>query len=504
MTTVQPGTSVESDDWSSGRLTAAYEAMRLADRRDGPPSITLRRDRLDRLALAVLSHADELCAAVDADFGGRPQAATRVGEIATSVQSIAGARRSLRQWAKVRRPRPTYMALAGVRGWVEPHPLGVVGVMSPWNFPIVLAMQPIAAALAAGNRVLLKPSEVTARTSSVLAKAIGEHFADDEIAVVIGGVQTGIAFSKLPFDHLLFTGASSVGKQVAAAAAENLVPVTLELGGKNPAVVDTRADLRAAARRLAAARLANAGQICLSPDYVMVPRAMQDDFVRQLLEEFRKLVPDPVNDPDYCAIVNERHFERINSLLRAAQAAGAIVRPVSDEASVRRAAARCRIVPTVVTGVTDAMALSHEEVFGPVLTVVPYDQLDDVIDHVNARPSPLAAYWFGPASVDYTTFKARTRSGAVTRNDFALHAALDGLPFGGVGNSGTGYYHGKFGFDTFSHLRAVASSPRLFSPMSILSPPYSARLDRGVTTALDRYTGWVARRVARADRTRGA
>jgi len=477
VTTVDAVDAAALEEWSPGRLSAALEAMRAADRSDGPPSSAVRRNRLDRLALAVLSHADELGAAVDADFGGRSPAATRVGEIATAVQAIVEARRNVRRWMRPRHPQPGYLGLAGIRARVEPHPLGVVGVMSPWNFPIALAIQPMAAAIAAGNRVLLKPSEVTARTSAVLARAISEHFAPEEVAVVTGGVETGIAFSKLPLNHLLFTGASSV--------------------------VAPRADLRAAARRIATARLANSGQICLSPDYVMVPRARHDELVRLLVETFHTRVPRPADDGDYCAIVNDRHFSRINDLLAAADAAGASVRSVADEETVARAADRRRIVPTVVTGVTDAMALSHEEVFGPVLTVVPYDSVDDVIDYVNARPAPLAAYWYGPDSADFKRFKARTRSGGVTRNDFALHAALEGLPFGGVGNSGTGYYHGRYGFDTFSHLRAVASSPRLFSPVSILSPPFSPRLDRGVTVALRKYGAWLTRRVARTQRMKG-
>jgi coniferyl-aldehyde dehydrogenase len=498
VTTVDSMPVVAGDEWTPSRLESTLERMVAADRRDGPPSLAVRRDRLDRLALAILEHVDELADAVDKDFGGRSPMATRVGEIATCVQGIVEARRNLRSWMRPRRPAPKYLALGGVRAHVEPHPLGVVGVISPWNFPVALAIQPVIAAIAAGNRVLLKPSELTHRTSDVLAKALGQHFDEDELVVVTGGVDVGIEFSRLPFDHLLFTGASEVGRQIAMAAAERMVPVTLELGGKNPAVVGPGADHRRAARRIATARLANSGQICLSPDYVLVPRAEAARFVDLLVETFRERVPNPADDAQYCAIVNDRHFARITGLLDDARSQGATVIPAADGETVARAAERGRIVPTVVTTVSDEMAIAHDEVFGPVLVVVPYDDVDQAIDHVNARPAPLAAYWFGDKSAAYRRFTARTRSGGVTRNDFALHAALEGLPFGGVGNSGTGYYHGRFGFDTFSHLRAIASSPRLFSPVAILSPPFSARLDRILTSFLGRYRRRLARRVRRA------
>jgi len=496
MTTTELGPSLGADPaWLADQLEAALRLQRVAALKSGPASRGLRRERLDRLMAALLSSTEELADAVGLDFGNRPRAATLAGEIAMCINDIVGFRRNVGRWMKSRRPQPLYFRLAGIRAWVEPSPLGVVGVIAPWNFPIALALQPVAAAIAAGNSVMLKMSEITPHTADVMREAIAAHFEPEEFVVVTGGPDVGGRFSALPFDHLFFTGSAPAGAKVALAAAKNLVPVTLELGGKNPTVVGRDADLPKAARRIARARLANSGQICLRPDYVFVPRETQAQFLAAAQAAFREAVPTILDNRDYCSIVNNRHYQRITKLVTDAVAKGADIIEVIPDGERFPSPQTRRIPPTLLSRITPDMRIMHEEIFGPVLPVLPYDAVGDVIRHVNEGPAPLAVYWFGGDSGDFRAFKASTRSGGVSRNDFALHAAVDGLPFGGVGKSGSGYYHGKFGFDTFSHLRAVAESPRLFSPVSMLSPSFSARLERALTWFFERQQARVRKRV---------
>jgi coniferyl-aldehyde dehydrogenase len=487
----------DSTTWPADELEAAVRTQRSAQLAAGPPSLAVRLNRLDRLAVALLGHAEEFADAVSQDFGNRPRAATLGGEIATCVQDFGGLRGHLATWMKPRRPQSFVFRLAGIDAWIEPSPLGVVGVIAPWNFPVALAVQPAAAALAAGNRVMLKMSEVTPRTADVMRSAIAEQFDPDEFLVVTGGPEVGARFSRLAFDHLFFTGAPSIGREVQRAAAENLVPVTLELGGKNPVVVGTDADLRWSARRIARARLANGGQICVGPDYVFAPRPQLASFLEEMTSAFRDAAPTVLGNDDYCSIVNDRHYQRVTGLVRDAETKGAEIIEVAPHGERFPSLDTRRIPPTLITRTTDDMDIMREEVFGPLLAVLPYDSLDEVIDYVNDRPSPLAAYWFGADTPDFRRFKSRTRSGGVTRNDFALHAGVDGLPFGGVGNSGSGYYHGQYGFDTFSHLRSVAVAPRRYTPTSMLTPPFSPRLARGLSWFFRRETTRITRRLTK-------
>jgi coniferyl-aldehyde dehydrogenase len=473
-----------------GELRGIFDRQLRGFLKEGAPSLEVRINRLDRLAVAMLDAADDMALAISADFGNRPIAASLAGDIATTVRDIEYTRSHLETWLKPTRPQPRYLRLAGIKAWVEPQPLGVVGVIAPWNFPVALALQPAAAALGAGNRVMMKLSELTPRTADVVAKALATQFTDDVVAVVTGDTAVAAAFTELPFDHIFFTGAAAIGKNVQRAAADNLVPVTLELGGKNPAVMSPDADLPAAARRVMSARLANSGQVCQCPDYAFVPRANVSAFVEACAEHVRTKLPSIRANPDYCTIINDRHFARIVRLIADAREKGAVVTEVIPPGESLPDPTTRTIAPTLVTKVDDTMDLMHEEVFGPVLSILPYDSINEVVDYINARPTPLAAYWFGEDSADFGLFRQRTRSGGVTRNDFALHSALDGLPFGGVGASGTGYYHGKYGFDTFSHLRAVAESPSRFSPVSILTPPFPARLE----SLTRRYLRWQQRK----------
>ena len=492
-TPTQP--SGDSSFTSIPQMRAVYESQLRSHLKDGPPDLSLRKDRLDRLAVTLSENVDDIVDAICADFGNRPGMAALAAEVLLQLRDIRTTKKHLRQWMGPRRPQPWWFRAIGIDAWVEPTPLGVVGVISPWNFPLGLTVQPAIAAIAAGNRVMLKASELTPRTSAAMRGAFARRFSPEELAVIIGGPQLGAAFTALPLDHIFFTGSSAVGKQVQRAAADNLTPVTLELGGKNPAVVAPDAELRRAVPRIVKARLANSGQICLSPDYVLVPRRMEKEFVTMATAAACAALPTFNSNRDVCTIINEKHYLRVVAQIDDARARGATVHQVLPDGETEPPAAARRIPLTLITSVTDDMAIMQDEIFGPVLPVIPYDTVEEVIDFVNDRPAPLGSYWFGPDSTEFRMFVRRTRSGGVTRNDFALHATVEGLPFGGVGHSGTGYYHGKYGFDTFSHLRAVAISPRAYSPAGLLSPPYSAALERGLRVAAQMWGRATSRRI---------
>lgn len=435
----------------------------------GPPSAALRRDRIDRLILLLTENSDEFSAALNADFGNRPHAINLVSEIAGILADMLSTRRHLASWMRPHRVRSS--TLLGLPTVVEKKPLGVVGIIGPWNFPVSLVVQPAASAFAAGNRVMIKFSEVTSRTAELFSAKVPEYFEPTELAVVTGGPEVGAAFSALPFNHLFFTGSPQVGALVAEAAGRNLVPVTLELGGKNPAVIAEDADVAAMARRVMAARLANGGQICLCPDYAFVPRAQVDEFVTAALEHARMAV-SAHDGAGLVSIVDDKNFARVSALIDDARTHGATVRDTGTPPD----AARRRLPPTVLLDVTDEMLVAREEVFGPVLSVLPYDSVREVCDYVEARPSPLAAYWYGPDGPGLQEFRTRTLSGGMTINDFALHCAVMAAPFGGVGRSGSGAYHGKAGFDTFTHQRTVTTSRLPTSMASLITPPYPAAL----------------------------
>ncbi|MFN2539654.1 MAG: aldehyde dehydrogenase family protein [Mycobacteriales bacterium] len=437
-------------------LEGLFQAQRAAFLQEGPPSAAVRRSRLDRLLVAVLGVADDLTAALEADFGHRPRTFSLYVDVAGTISSIQHLRDHLEEWMAPREVPGS--EAAGLPTTIDVAPLGVVGVIGPWNFPVSLVVQPAAEAIAAGNRVMIKFSDVNTRAGAVLARAVGEEFDPTELVVVNGGLDVATAFYGLPFNHLFFTGSPAVGRMVQRAAADNLTPVTLELGGKNPVVVAADADLALAAERIASSRMINGGQVCLCPDDVFVPRSKVDEFVAETRAAFLRLFPDYYANPAITSIVNAKNFDRVTGLVSDAVEKGATaVLGVPDSTPVADPDTR-RIAPTVLLGVTDDMAVSQEEVFGPVLAVRPYDDVTEVIDYVTTRPSPLVAYWYGDDSQDFQEFRRRTASGGITRNDFAVHLSLPDVPFGGVGQSGMGSYHGRAGFETFSHRRAVAES----------------------------------------------
>ncbi|WP_235660568.1 coniferyl aldehyde dehydrogenase [Mycolicibacterium gilvum] len=448
------------------------ERQRAAFVADGPPDVALRRNRIDRLMALVLDNVDDFVDAMGRDFGTRPKQGSLFTEIMGMISVIEHTRSHVGQWMKPQRLMRPARAF-GLRAEVEPSPLGVVGIIGPWNFPLNLVVLPAVAAFAAGNRVMIKMSEVTPRTAALMAALAPDYFDPAELAVVTGGADVAAAFAALPFDHLFFTGSPSVGALVQRAAAGNLVPVTLELGGKNPVVVASAADIRRAATRIAQGRMINGGQVCVCPDYVFVPAERVELFVAVVRDTWRAMFPAVVTNDDYCSSVNEANFDRVVGLIDDARAKGARVDSVAPPGETLPDRATRKIAPTLVRDADDNMRIAVEETFGPVLTVRTYERLSDVIDYVNARPAPLVAYWFGPDDADFRTFVAHTRSGGVARNDFAAQMIPSAAPFGGVGRSGMGAYHGKAGFDAFSHYRTVVGSDLPFTITGRAAPPFT-------------------------------
>ena len=357
---------------------------------------------------------------------------------------------------------------------LRPQPLGVIGIIVPWNYPVFLAVAPLAGALAAGNRVMIKMSEITPKTGALFAQLVARHFSPDQVAVVNGGTVVAQEFSALPFDHLLFTGSTEVGKHVMRAAANNLTPVTLELGGKSPAIIGPECNIDEAAEKILFGKCLNAGQTCIAPDYVLLPRAQEQAFATAAQRVVARLYPTLANNPDYTSIVSPRHVDRLNAYLHDAAARGAMVLPISPANESLEGTQK--IAPTLIANVNDDMRVMHEEIFGPILPLVPYDNLDQAIAYVNARPRPLALYYFGNFDDHIQRVLNETVAGGVTVNDALLHVSQDHLPFGGVGPSGMGSYHGKFGFDTFSKLKPIYHQPAL-NGLHLFKPPYGARFE---------------------------
>ena len=451
-------------------MKATLERQRAAFQRHPYPSLAERREKLRTLRAALRRHQDRLCDSMAQDFGGRSRNESRLADVLGPVLAINHALRRLRRWMRPRRRSPELLFFSN-RVWVEYQPKGVVGIISPWNFPGYLTLGPLVAALAAGNRAMIKMSEVTPATTEAVRGLLAECFDAEEVSVFGGDAEVGKAFSALPFDHLVFTGSTEVGRAVMRAAADNLVPVTLELGGKSPAIVSRSADLDAAALRIVHGKVFNSGQICVSPDYALVPRERERAFLESARNAFARLAPRATSDADYTSIVSPRHAARLEALLDDARVGGATVVACGPRGADRRMPLH------VVSDVTDAMRLAREEIFGPVLPVMPYDQLDEAIDYVASRPRPLALYYFGRDAREAAEVRRRTHSGGVTLNDWGWHVFQHDLLFGGIGASGMGSYHGEEGFHALSHARAVFSEHRFF-PISLFHPPYGGWVQR--------------------------
>jgi coniferyl-aldehyde dehydrogenase len=420
-------------------------------------------------------HADDFAKAIGEDFGHRSTHETKLSDLYPVVAGLRHARKHFRRWMKPRR-RPIQMMFQPASGRVVYQPLGVVGIMSPWNYPVQLALAPLAGALAAGNRVLIKPSELTPRTSALLEEVIGEVLDETEVAVIQGGIGEAQDFSRLPFDHLFFTGSTAVGRDVMKAAAENLVPVTLELGGKSPAILADDFPLEKAVERIAVGKLFNAGQTCIAPDYVLAPRHLEAAFVEAFRNAVALLYPTLADNPDYTGIVSTRHYGRIRSLIDDARASGATIHEINPASESFGERSR-KMAPVVLTNVPEHARIMQEELFGPALPLVTYDTIEEACRYIGKRPHPLALYLFSHDKRIIETVLEKTQSGGVAINDTLLHCVQEELPFGGVGESGMGAYHGEAGFRTFSHARSVFRQAR-FNGAGMTKPPYGKRMNR--------------------------
>ncbi|RQS26496.1 coniferyl aldehyde dehydrogenase [Burkholderia sp. Bp8989] len=440
--------------------------QRMAAARSGVPTYHQRMTSLAALAGMVKTHRQEFIHAISDDFGNRAKEETELGELMPVFNAIKNARKHLKSWMRPQK-RQVGMAFRPARANIVYQPLGVVGIIAPWNYPLTLTLVPLAEALAAGNRVMIKPSELTPRTSELLKSLVQATFPSDLVQVVTGGPDVATAFCALPFDHLLFTGSTRIGREVMTAAAPNLTPVTLELGGKSPVVVCRDYSLEKIARIVAIGKLFNAGQTCVAPDYALVPREMQARFSDLFLDAASALYPTVTGNRDYTSIISERHYQRLMGMIEEVRSAGATVRQLHDPDSARER----KIVPTIVSGMSLDAPIMREEIFGPILPIVAYDTLDDAIEFINKRPKPLALYCFSNSSSNVKALLDQTQSGGVTINGTMLHATQEDLPFGGVGESGIGSYHGRDGFIRFSHARGVMTMSR-FNMSHRVAAPY--------------------------------
>ena len=483
MSTMTPDPAIEA------ALNGLLSKQRAAQSRDGAPSAAVRIDRLNRCIALLVDFRSEIEAALEADFGARSRQATAFTDVAASIGPLKHARDHVAKWMRTeqRATSPRILWFLGARAEIRHQPKGVVGVISPWNFPVNLTFAPLAGVLAAGNRAMIKPSEMTPATSELLKKMFASTFDEAEIAVVTGGPDVGQAFSSLHFDHLLFTGATSIGRHVMRAAAENLVPVTLELGGKSPVVIGRSADLAVAAARIMNGKTLNAGQICLAPDYVLAPADRMGAFVAEAKASVGRMFPTIRENPDYTAIVADRHYARLTGYVDDARAKGAEIIEINPAGEDLRQQPHRRIPPTLILNPTDDMKVMQEEIFGPLLPVKSYQKVDEAIDYINAHARPLGLYYFGADKEERDRVLDLTTSGGVTVNDVVMHVAQEELPFGGIGPAGMGAYHGHDGFREFSHRRAVFHQmKRDIAPLRMLRPPYGAGIARFLATQIKR------------------
>ena len=463
------------------------EAQRAAFMAALPEPLSVRKDRLTRAIAMVADHAARFCDALSEDFGHRSREQSMMTDIAGSISPLKHARKHLDRWARAEKRKVQFpLGLLGAKARVEYQPKGVVGVISPWNFPVNLVMSPLAGIFAAGNCAMVKTSEFTPATSALFEEIVGSYFAPEELAFVSGGPDVGKAFAELPFDHLIFTGATGIAKHILHAAADNLVPVTLELGGKSPVIVGKGADIAQTTERVAIGKMLNAGQICLAPDYMLVPEDQEGAVVAGLKKAASAMYPTLLSNPDYTAIINDRHHARLTEWIDDARAKGAtvdVVNPANEDFST----ANSRKMPLhILTGVTDDMTVMQEEIFGPVLPVRRYTGgVDGAIAEVNRRDRPLAVYYFGKDEGEKRRVLDRTISGGATVNDVIFHVSMEDLPFGGVGPSGMGAYHGRDGFVTFSHAKAVYQQPKIdVARLAGLKPPYGAATKKAVAAQI--------------------
>jgi len=469
------------------RMRHILELQRKAHIANGAPSAEKRIEWLDRAINLLVGHKDAIADALREDFGHRSVQASLFTDVSGSIGPLKHAKENLKGWMKreKRKVSPAILGFLGAKAYIEYQPKGVVGVISPWNFPFNLTFTPLAGIFAAGNRVLIKPSEFTPRCSELMARMFASAYDESEVAVFTGGADVGAAFSRLPFDHLLFTGATSIAYHVLKAAAENLVPTTLELGGKSPVIVSRSADMDLTAKRVMMGKTMNAGQICLAPDYVMVPKEKTSEFIGAAASAIATMFPTLKDNPDYTSVINQRHYDRLQGYIADAKAKGADIVELNPAKEDFRQQPYHKIPPTLVLNPTDDMAIMKDEIFGPLLPVKTYSDVSETIDYVNGHPRPLGLYYFGNDKAEQEKVLSKTTSGGVSVNDVVMHVAMEDLPFGGIGPSGMGSYHGIDGFRTFSHAKAVfEQSKRDLTAM--MRPPYGAAIQKMLDGAIKR------------------
>lgn len=475
--------SATQDNDITTELQNLLDRQRDAYLAEGAVDAGTRVDRLERGIDVVYANRDRIVEALNSDFSCRSREVTLMTDVAASLGPLKHARKHVRDWMRgEKRPTMFPLNLLGGRSRVEYQPLGVVGVISPWNFPVNLTFGPLAGILAAGNRAMVKPSEFTPATSALMAEMVAEAWAPEEVAVVTGGPEVGQAFSGLPFDHLLFTGATGVARHIMSAAAKNLVPVTLELGGKSPVILSRSADIDSAVERIMLGKTLNAGQICLAPDYLLVPEEKLDAVLAAARAAVTRMYPRLLDNPDYTAIVNDRHYQRLSRYLAELADQGVetiVINPAGEDFSKQTDSRK--MAPTLIPRPPLDSAVMQEELFGPLLPVMTYSDFEETIRYINSQPRPLAAYYFGSDGNEERAVLERTTSGGVCINDVIMHVMQEDLPFGGVGPSGMGAYHGEDGFRRFSHAKSIYRQTKLnIGRIGGMLPPYGAATEKTI------------------------
>ncbi|KAB7647570.1 coniferyl aldehyde dehydrogenase [Polymorphobacter fuscus] len=484
MATTAPTAAWDARD--AAAMQGILSRQRAAFTAELPVSAATRKARLQRALAVLLDNKDRLVAALSEDFGHRSNEMSLVTDIMASVKPLKHAIKHLDGWMKPEnRPLDFPMKLLGARARVEFQPKGVIGIISPWNFPVNLTFAPLAGVLAAGNRAMIKPSEFTPVTSELMKTMLAGAFDETEIAVITGGSEAGKAFAGLAFDHLVFTGGTGIARHVMAAAAKNLVPLTLELGGKSPTIISRSADIGVATERIAMGKMMNAGQICLAPDYLIVPQESESEVIAGLKAATAKMYPTLLANPDYTSVLGARHRERLEAHVEDARAKGAtieVVNPANEDFTKQNTN---KMPLHIIRNPTDEMTVMQEEIFGPLLPVRTYATVDGAIDEVNRRDRPLGLYWFGQDAAEQRRVLDRTISGGVTVNDVIFHVSAEELPFGGIGNAGMGSYHGADGFKEFSHAKSIYTQPKLdLAGLAGFKPPYGDKTRKALAREL--------------------
>lgn len=472
-------------DTTANEMKRVLELQKQLNITEGAPSAALRADRLDRCMAMVSAYKKEIVESMQDDFGNRDPIMSATTEVDSVIGPMVHAKKNLKKWMKSEKRKASIagtgplLSLTGAKAVINYQPKGVVGVISPWNFPVNLALAPLAGIIAAGNRVMLKPSELTPSSSNLMKKMINEYFDESEIAVFTGDPAVGAAFSALAFDHMLFTGGTEIAKHVMRAAADNLVPLTLELGGKSPVVVGQSSKMQDVAQRVMQGKTMNAGQICLAPDYALVPEGRVNEFVDAAVSVTSEMFPEMKDNDDYTSIINQKHYDRIQGYLTDAKEKGAEVVEINPSNEDFSQQPHHKIPPTIVLNPTEDMQIMQEEIFGPVLPVKTYSNVSESVDYINSKDRPLGLYYFGKDKKEQDFVLNNTTSGGVTVNDVISHIQMEDLPFGGVGPSGMGSYHGHDGFKEFSHAKATYTQS-IFNLMKIagLVPPYKKKEEK--------------------------